>query len=164
MWRVIVVEVGSLFGSRVGAVYVPVSCSSFFPPVVSGGLHIVKIGYLLVSPHSCLKWFSSALRFEALSCWRCGAQRPLILSMCCIAGLFAPKWAVVFILISGRMTVGHLVCVLAWCWLLLRLCTLSVLLFYMDFWLKACLRSRLAGLKVAIFDLPTIRRHRRLLL
>ncbi|WZZ65288.1 hypothetical protein YC2023_076658 [Brassica napus] len=35
-WRVIVVEVGSLFGSRVGAVYAPVSCSSFFPPVVSG--------------------------------------------------------------------------------------------------------------------------------
>lgn len=95
MWHVIVVEVGSLFGSRVGAVYVPVSCSIFFPPVVSGGLHIFKVGWLLVSPHSCLKWFSSALRFEALSCWRCGAQRPLILSMCCIAGLFAPKWAVV---------------------------------------------------------------------
>ncbi|KAF3516202.1 hypothetical protein DY000_02059815 [Brassica cretica] len=95
VWRVIVVEVGSLFGSRVGAVYAPVSCSSFFPPVVSGGLHIFKVGWLLVSPHSCLKWFSSALRFEALSCWRCGAQRPIILSMCCIAGLFAPKWAVV---------------------------------------------------------------------
>ncbi|CAG7875438.1 unnamed protein product [Brassica rapa] len=62
---------------QVGAVCAPVSCSVFFPPVVSGGLHIVEGGWLLSSPHSWFMWprivvfFGSPLRScELLVVWR----------------------------------------------------------------------------------------------